>query len=80
MAPLRMIRSSPAMAMTEALDAAIASTTTVTLPLWATSELKIATPSSTYPPPELIRTTMSVSRPISASASITSREVKPSPQ
>jgi len=33
MAPLRMIRSSPAMAMTEALEAAIASTTTVTLPL-----------------------------------------------
>jgi hypothetical protein len=64
MEPTLMITSSPAMAITDAAEAAMPSTRTVTFALWARSTLAMATPSLATPPGELRwSTSSSTSRP-----------------
>jgi hypothetical protein len=65
-------RSSAAATMKDAADAARPSTTAVTLALWARSMFRIARPSHTSPPGELIRSRISLTSPTSSSAVATS--------
>ena len=57
--PSAITTSSPAIAMTVAIEAAMPSTTTVTRARWALSEFMIAMPSQTDPPGEFRCTSIS---------------------
>ncbi len=75
-APSAMTISSPAIAITDAADAATPSTMIVLRPRWAQSAAWMAEPSVAMPPPLLSRIVTSWSRPILASAKMTSAASK----